>query len=291
MSKKILVVGANGMLGSSLLRYFTQYPYYQVLGTVRTDGAKSKLAKQGFNNVISNIDVTVFETIEKVIADLQPDFVLNCVGIIKQLDAAKNNITSISINSLLPHKLAQACSTYNAKLIHFSTDCVFSGKKGNYNEKDSPDAYDLYGKSKQLGEVDYDGHLTLRTSIIGHEISSHHSLVDWFLAQKDSINGYSAAVFSGLPTVYVAEVIHNYIISNAACCGLRHLSVEPINKYELLSLIKTIYSHNIEILDSKDLTIDRSLDSSLFRQETGFEPLCWPELIEKMNDEYNKYFR
>lgn len=291
MSKKILVVGANGMLGSSLLRYFTQYPYYQVLGTVRTNGAKSKLAKQGFNNVISNIDVTIFETIEKVIADLQPDYVLNCVGIIKQLDAAKNNITSISINSLLPHKLAQSCSTYNAKLIHFSTDCVFSGEKGNYNEKDLPDAYDLYGKSKQLGEVDYDGHLTLRTSIIGHEISSHHSLVDWFLAQKNSINGYSAAVFSGLPTVYVAEVIHNYIIANVACCGLRHLSVEPINKYDLLSLIKTVYSHNIEIFDSKELTIDRSLDSSLFRLETGFEPLCWPKLIEKMNDEYNKYFR
>ncbi|ENO0516206.1 dTDP-4-dehydrorhamnose reductase family protein [Escherichia albertii] len=291
MSKKILVIGANGMLGSSLLRFFTQYPCYKVLGTVRNDGAKLELVKQGFNNVISGIDVTIFSTIEKTIDNLRPDYVFNCVGIIKQLDAAKDNITSISINSLLPHKLARLCSTYKAKLIHFSTDCVFSGKKGNYNEKDLPDAYDLYGKSKQLGEVDYGGHLTLRTSIIGHEISSHHSLVDWFLSQKNSINGYSNAVFSGLPTVYVAEVIHKYIIPNAGCCGLRHLSVEPINKYELLGLINEIYSHNIQINNSKDLKIDRSLDSSLFRQETGFAPLNWPELIEKMNNEYNKYFR
>ncbi|EHW2654272.1 SDR family oxidoreductase, partial [Escherichia coli] len=211
MSKKILVIGANGMLGSSLLRFFTQYPCYKVLGTVRNDGAKLELVKQGFNNVISGIDVTIFSTIEKTIDNLRPDYVFNCVGIIKQLDVAKDNITSISINSLLPHKLARLCSTYKAKLIHFSTDCVFSGKKGNYNEKDLPDAYDLYGKSKQLGEVDYGGHLTLRTSIIGHEISSHHSLVDWFLSQRNSINGYSNAVFSGLPTVYVAEVIHKYI--------------------------------------------------------------------------------
>lgn len=291
MNKRILIVGANGMLGSSLLRYFTQYSRYDVLGTVRSNSAKAKLSKQGFDNIISQVDVLEYETIENVISDWKPDFLFNCVGIIKQLDAAKNNILSLSINSLLPHQLAKTCTRNETKLIHFSTDCVFSGKQGNYCEESFPDAYDLYGKSKQLGEVVYDGHLTLRTSIIGHEISSQHSLIDWFLSQKNYIYGYSKAIFSGMPTVYVAEIIHDYILPNPNCCGLRHLSVDPIDKFSLLKLVKKQYSHNIEIIESSDLEIDRSLDSFLLRQEVGFYPASWPKLIEKMNDEYNKFFR
>ncbi|EET5951102.1 sugar nucleotide-binding protein, partial [Escherichia coli] len=145
MNKRILIVGANGMLGSSLLRYFTQYSRYDVLGTVRSNSAKAKLSKQGFDNIISQVDVLEYETIENVISDWKPDFLFNCVGIIKQLDAAKNNILSLSINSLLPHQLAKTCTRNETKLIHFSTDCVFSGKQGNYCEESFPDAYDLYG--------------------------------------------------------------------------------------------------------------------------------------------------
>ncbi|MTH47363.1 dTDP-4-dehydrorhamnose reductase family protein [Intestinirhabdus alba] len=291
MLKKILVLGANGMLGGSLFRYFSREPDFEVLGTVREENAKLKLLNQGFQNTVSGINAYHFDTVERIINEFNPDYVFNCVGIIKQLDAAKNNVASITINSLLPHQLAHVCSINNAKLIHFSTDCVFSGQKGAYCENDTPDAYDLYGKSKLLGEVDYGQHLTLRTSIIGHEISSNHSLVDWFLTQKSSVKGFSKAIFSGLPTIYIAEVIHKWVIPNDNCKGLRHLSVSAINKYELLKLIKKQYSHNIDIIESPDLIIDRSLDSSLFRTETKFTPMSWPVLIEKMNDEYNKYFR
>ncbi|HGA5386845.1 TPA: dTDP-4-dehydrorhamnose reductase family protein, partial [Salmonella enterica subsp. enterica serovar Waycross] len=272
-------------------RFYSKLSEYDVLGTVRNDEAKLKISKQGFTNTISNVEFYNLDVINKIIAEFHPDYVFNCVGIIKQLNAAKDYLVSISVNSLLPHQLAQICSRHNAKLIHFSTDCVFSGRQGSYCETDIPDASDLYGKSKQLGEIDYDGHLTLRTSIIGHEISSNHSLVDWFLSQNHTVHGYSKAIFSGLPTVYVAEVIHKYILPNESCIGLRHLSVAPINKYELLGLIKKQYCHNIKIIESTELVIDRSLDSSLFRRETNFVPLCWSELIEKMNNEYNEYFR
>lgn len=289
MRKKILIVGANGMLGSSLMRHFASEANFNVIGTTRSRATAEFLEKNYNVTIISDIDVTNFSRLKEVIADQQPDYVFNCVGIIKQLDAAKNNIMSIEINSLLPHKLAQICTEHHSRLIHFSTDCVFKGSKGNYVESDEPDSTDLYGKSKELGEVDYDGHLTLRTSIIGHELGSNHSLVDWFLSQNESITGFTNAIFSGLPTCYMAEVIQQYVLPNDVS-GLFHLSVDPINKYELLSLINKIYGKNITIKPSGDFKIDRSLDSTPFREKTGFVPELWPKLIEKMNNEYKRYF-
>ncbi|EMQ2223667.1 TPA: SDR family oxidoreductase [Citrobacter freundii] len=289
MRKKILIVGANGMLGSSLLRYFSSIGGYEVLGTTRNIVVAEQLEQKLNVKIIDNVDATDFKRLESVVEEHKPNIVLNCVGIIKQLDAAKNNILSIEINSLLPHKLAQLCSVHNAKLIHFSTDCIFKGTKGNYVEYDESDAIDLYGKSKFLGEVGYDGHLTLRTSIIGHELESNHSLVDWFLSQKNSVTGFTNAIFSGLPTCYMAEVIHKYVLPNNLS-GLFHLSVDPISKYDLLNIIKKVYGKNIDIKPADDFRIDRSLNSTLFRNKTNFAPESWTKLIEKMNDEYNKYF-
>ncbi|MEB1142868.1 SDR family oxidoreductase [Citrobacter freundii] len=289
MRKKILIVGANGMLGSSLLRYFSSIGGYEVLGTTRNIVVAEQLEQKLNVKIIDNVDATDFKRLESVVEEHKPNIVLNCVGIIKQLDAAKNNILSIEINSLLPHKLAQLCSVHNAKLIHFSTDCIFKGTKGNYVEDDESDAIDLYGKSKFLGEVGYDGHLTLRTSIIGHELESNHSLVDWFLSQKNSVTGFTNAIFSGLPTCYMAEVIHKYVLPNNLS-GLFHLSVDPISKYDLLNIIKKVYGKNIDIKPADDFRIDRSLNSTLFRNKTNFSPESWTKLIEKMNDEYNKYF-
>ncbi|EAN8505911.1 SDR family oxidoreductase [Salmonella enterica] len=289
MRKKILIVGANGMLGSSLLRYFSSIGGYEVIGTTRNIVVAEQLERKLNVKIIDNVDATDFKRLESVVEEHKPNIVLNCVGIIKQLDAAKNNILSIEINSLLPHKLAQLCSAHNAKLIHFSTDCIFKGTKGNYVEDDESDAIDLYGKSKFLGEVGYDGHLTLRTSIIGHELGSNHSLVDWFLSQKNSVTGFTNAIFSGLPTCYMAEVIHKYVLPNNLS-GLFHLSVDPISKYDLLNIIKKVYGKNIDIKPTDDFRIDRSLNSTLFRNKTIFAPESWTKLIEKMNDEYNKYF-
>jgi len=290
MPNKVLVLGASGMLGNSLFRYFSEKAEYTTLGTVRKDAALKLVNEQGFNNITSGIDITNINSIENVICDFKPDVVFNCIGVIKQLDAAKNNIQSISINSLLPHQLAELCTLHSAKLIHFSTDCVFTGSRGGYVESDFADAPDLYGRSKLLGEVTYDGHLTLRTSIIGHEISSHHSLVDWFLNQENEVDGYSSAIFSGLPTCYMAEVLDKFILPNKELSGLRHLSVSPINKYDLLTIVRNIYGKETIINKSSKLIIDRSLNSEQICHETGFVADNWLNLIKRMNNEYNRYF-
>lgn len=290
MSKRILVLGASGMLGGSLFRYFSRTEDFEVLGTVRSNKAVEHLNRQGFTNLIEGLDVKETGSLENLLHQFKPAYIFNCIGLIKQLGESKNPVSAVEINSLLPHKLAALASSVQAKLIHFSTDCVFSGNKGCYAESDVPDAFDIYGRSKLLGEVDYDGHLTLRTSIIGHELDSSDSLIDWFLSQKGSrINGYSKAVFSGLPTCYMAEFIDKYVISNDVA-GLYHLSVEPIDKFTLLNLVKDIYKIDIDISEFSDFEIDRSLDSSRLRQHVNFSPLPWPQLVKKMYSEYCEYF-
>ena len=290
MSKRILVLGANGMLGGSLHRYFTNTEN-NVVGTVRSNEALNQLTSMGFKNVISGIDVTDHKILESTICELQPDYVFNCIGLIKQLSQSELPVAAIEINSLLPHKLAEICTKYDSRLIHFSTDCVFSGSTGGYTESSLPDATDLYGRSKLLGEVSYDKHLTLRTSIIGHELNSNISLVDWFLSQSGTVKGFSKAIFSGLPTFFVAEFLDKYVIHNPNLSGIYHLSAEPIDKYNLLLLIKNKYGIELDVIDSPDLVIDRSLNSDSLRELINFQPPTWPDLIEKMNHEFNNYFR
>lgn len=290
MTKKILVLGANGMLGGSLHRYFTR-AQHNVVGTVRSTAAQQQVSAMGFDNIRSGVDVTDPKTLEAVIADVKPDYVFNCIGLIKQLAQSEQPVAAIEMNSLLPHRLAELCSKYASRLVHFSTDCVFNGARGGYTEASLPDATDLYGRSKLLGEVAYGQHLTLRTSIIGHEIDSNLSLVDWFLSQRGQVKGFSKAVFSGLPTCYVAEFINNHVFPNPDLRGLYHLSVEPIDKYQLLSLIKERYNIAVDIIDYPDFVIDRSLDSSALRDLVDFKPPAWPELVEAMNNEYNSYFK
>lgn len=286
MSKKILVIGANGMLGGSIFRYFSRQSGFEVLGTVRAEARKQQLASLGFANTVCGVDVHDDIALEKVFADFKPDFVFNCVGLIKQLAASKKTVLAIQINALLPHKLAELASQFGAKLIHFSTDCVFSGAKGMYVEQDTPDATDIYGRSKLLGEVEYAPHLTLRTSIIGHESNSNVSLVDWFLSQERTVKGFSKAFFSGLPTIYVAKFVHQYVLNNSDLTGLYHLSVDRIDKFTLLSLIKEVYGKETTIENYSDFAIDRSLDSSRLRSAVDFVPLSWLELIQEMHNEY-----
>ncbi|MGG2079121.1 dTDP-4-dehydrorhamnose reductase family protein [Lelliottia nimipressuralis] len=288
---KILIVGASGMLGGSLLRYFANNTEHDVYGTVRDSNAQSKLVSQYNAKIISDVNVHDINRLRNVVSEVRPHYVLNSVGVVKQLKESKFPVQSISINSLLPHQLAEICSENDAKLIHFSTDCVFSGKKGNYSVGDIPDAFDLYGRSKLLGEVDYAPHLTLRTSIIGHEQGSNHSLVDWFLNQSGEVKGFNKAIFSGVPTVYMAELLNKYIFTNPNLSGLYQVSVDPIDKYTLLSLIKNIYKKEINILKDDSLSIDRSLNSSEFKMDTGMSNPTWHELIEKMYNEYKTYFK
>jgi dTDP-4-dehydrorhamnose reductase len=184
------------------------------------------------------------------------------------------------------------CRTAGARLIHVSTDCVFDGKKGNYTENDISNATDLYGRSKFLGEVAYSPHcVTLRTSIIGHEIKGRLGLIEWFMSQDKKIQGYKNAIFSGFPTIEVAHILRDYILPNQNLTGIYHISSDPISKYELLKLVAEKYDKKIEIEPYDDFYQNRSLDSSLFRKITGYEPPTWPELIEKMYKHYMSFYK
>ncbi|WP_407330994.1 dTDP-4-dehydrorhamnose reductase family protein [Enterovibrio sp. 27052020O] len=287
---RVLVIGATGMLGYSLFSNLSEHNTLTVFGTVRSVSGKEKYFYGLRNRLIEGVDVENVSSLEDAFNISNPDVVINCVGIIKQQDISKQHIASIKINSLLPHILAELCDKYKARLIHFSTDCIFDGAKGHYKESDLPTARDLYGKSKYLGEVDYGNHITLRTSIIGHELDSSVSLVDWFLSQSGQVKGYSQAIFSGLPTCYVAKVLLEKVITNSSLRGVYNLSVEPIDKYTLLSLISAAYNKSTTIVESKEVTIDRSLNSDNFRSKVGFTPASWPELIDYMNIDYRKRY-
>jgi len=289
MSRRILVLGSNGMLGGSIFRFLSKISKYDVIGTVRAQAASEALARQGFANTVSGIDAADMNSVAGLIRDFSPHFLINCVGVVKQLGISKAPIPAISLNSLLPHQLAELCSDSGCRLVHFSTDCVFLGDKGDYSEIDTPDADDLYGRSKLLGEVAYDSHLTLRTSIIGHEMSGHVSLVDWYLKQDKRVKGYSRAVFSGFPTVYIAQFLHDYVL-DSQLSGLYNLSSIPINKFSLLSMIREQYQVKTVIDECRELQVDKSLSSIKLQAKTGFSPPPWNELIAAMHGEYNEYF-
>ena len=281
---RVLVIGASGMLGNAVLRLFSQSPGYEAFGSVRSSAARRILPEDMHANVINGVDVENFDSLMRLFDIARPSVVINCVGLVKQLAEADDPLAAIPLNALLPHRLARLCAVAGARFVHMSTDCVFSGTQGMYTESDVADAKDLYGRSKFLGEVDYPHAITLRTSIIGHELDGARSLVDWFLAQEGSVRGFKRAIFSGLPTVEVARVIRDHVIPHPELHGLYHLSAAPINKFDLLTLVAGTYSKAIDINADERLIIDRSLNSTRFRQATGFEPKLWPELISSMHD-------
>ncbi|WP_345853975.1 SDR family oxidoreductase [Shewanella algae] len=287
----VLILGATGMLGYSLFSNLSDNAELTVKGTVRNIHGKRAYFEKYQDKLLQGVDVTDIASLEKTIIETKPDVVINCIGLIKQHSISKQHIDAIKINALLPHELANLCDRFQARLIHFSTDCVFTGKKGLYTEDDLPDARDLYGTSKCLGEVSYGNHLTLRTSIIGHELNSSVSLVDWFLSQQGATKGFSKAVFSGLPTCYIAKLLVETIFPNSELSGLYHLSVEPIDKFALLNLVAKVYEKEIEINKSTEIVIDRSLDSTRFRTATNFKPPLWAELVEYMHQDFVKRYQ
>jgi dTDP-4-dehydrorhamnose reductase len=283
-SKRLVVLGANGMLGNTILRFFALDPSYEVFGTVRRSTLIPHLQQMAPTvQLVPGIDVLSLDSLTRLFADIQPNVVINCIGVVKQLSDANDPLTAVPINALLPHRLARLAQVARARLIHMSTDCVFSGKKGNYTEDDFPDAEDLYGRSKLLGEVDYPNAITLRTSIIGHELAGTRSLIDWFLSQSEEIQGYKNAIFSGLPTVEIARIIHELVIPNPTLHGLYHLSAAPISKFDLLSLVAKVYGKDIKIKPSDEYVIDRSLNSDRFSFATGFQPASWEHLVRHMH--------
>lgn len=286
---KILILGITGMLGNTLWRVLSQNNNKNdsVWGTLRDPQALRYFPHETHEQCLINVNVLDQTSLENVFNRVQPDVVVNCIGLIKQLASSKNPLVVLPINAMLPHHLSALCEIHKARLIHISTDCVFSGKKGMYLEDDISDAEDLYGKSKYIGEVSDAPHaLTIRTSMIGHELASHHSLVDWFLFQQTSVKGFTRAIFSGFPCVELAKIIRDILIPRDDLHGVYHVSAEPIDKYHLLKLVAEIYGKLINIAADDTFSIDRSLNSQRFRALTGYQPPNWPTLIKQMHADY-----
>ena len=278
---KILILGGNGMLGHLLFKYLSLN--HNVRVTLRRPiefYSKYKIFTN--ENAYAGIDIRSDDTIQGVLAEFRPDAVVNAIGIVKQREIAKKPIPSIEINALFPHKLAVLCGRLGIRLIHMSTDCVFSGTRGNYREEDLPDPIDLYGRTKLLGELQQENTLTLRSSIIGRELTEKKNLLEWFLSQNGRINGYKKAVFSGFTTLEMSRIIENMLVNFPEAAGLYHVSSYPISKYDLLVLLKTKLNLNLEIAADETYICDRSLDSTRFRKEFAYNPPTWEAMVDEL---------
>ena len=240
--------------------------------------------------VIEGVDAFDFDTVIRAFAAVRPEVVINAIGVIKQLPSAKDPFVALTINSLFPHRLATLCRASGARLISIGTDCVFSGRRGMYTETDIADAEDVYGRTKYLGEASGEGCLTLRTSIIGRELGTAHSLIEWFLSNRGGkVKGFSKVIYSGFPTIVMAGIIADVIERQPDLAGLYHVSSQPINKYDLLRLVRDAYRIEVDIERDENFQIDRSLDSQRFRSATNFTPATWPEMVQQMADDTTPY--
>ena len=278
---RILILGGDGMLGHQL--FTSLQARHEVRCTLRQDlaaYAQSELFLA--ERVYTGIDVRSSERLVEVLADFRPEAVINCIGIVKQRPTAKEIIPSLELNALFPHRLAVLCKMIEAQLVHISTDCVFNGLKGNYKESDPADAEDLYGKTKFLGEVHGARCLTLRTSIIGRELSRHTGLLDWFLRQTGNIKGYTRAIYTGFTTHEMSRIIEHILTGYPEASGVYQVSSDRINKYELLLLFREKFGHEIEIVPDDVFCCDRSLNSSRFRAEFSYTPPTWLQMIDEL---------
>lgn len=274
---KVIVLGVAGMLGNALFKHLSKFNEIKLYGTMR--GRPYNHLRQLSNQIRCDVDVGDMNSVFDLISSVNPDMVINCVGLIKQRPSAENLELATLVNGLFPHQLAKITNSLGIRLVHFSTDCVFSGRVGGYTEMDMPDTQELYGLTKLLGEVVDGKALTIRTSIVGHELSTKHSLLNWFLNENESVSGYKKAFFSGLTTLEVARVIKEIVMPNENLRGLYHLSSNPISKYDLLSLINEIYRHNVKIFPSDDVVLDRTLNAKKFIDATGYVPPSWRDMV------------
>ncbi|MEW5744479.1 MAG: SDR family oxidoreductase [Nitrospirota bacterium] len=282
---RTLILGGDGMLGHQLfshvrIRHDVRVTLRQELGTYQ----RFKLFTE--DHTYAGVDVRNMDRLMEVVGDFHPEVIVNAVGIVKQREEAKEYLPSIEINSLLPHRLAMLCKAIGARLLHVSTDCVYSGKRGNYKEGDLADTEDLYGKSKWLGEVSGTNCITLRTSIIGRELSRKAGLFEWFLAQQGLVKGYRNAIFSGFTTIELSRIIEKIMVEHPEASGIYHVSSEPISKFDLLVLIKKALKLSVEIAPQDEFKCDRSLDSTKFRSEFMYSPPSWEDMIYELATVY-----
>jgi dTDP-4-dehydrorhamnose reductase len=288
---KILVLGGSGMLGHKLVQRLSRA--HEVKYTLR--GEFERLKQFGIlprEDAFESVDAMDFDAVNDTISACGPDVVINAIGVVKQVAESNNVVRALTVNSIFPNKLAQLSHGAGFRLITMSTDCVFSGSRGNYSEHDIPDALDLYGQSKHWGEVEQQNCVTIRTSIIGRELGGTHGLFEWFVSQEGkAVNGYSRAIFSGFPTLVIADIILDIIDKHRELCGVYHISSDPISKFDLLTKINERFELDIDIKDAPEVTLDRSLDSTKFRNATGFLPPTWDQMIDVMASEDRQYLQ
>lgn len=286
MTTRILILGVTGMLGNAMLRVLhgaAASDGLEVFGTMRSPGGMAHFPDIPADRLIAHVDVENQDELVALLGRVRPDVVINCIGLVKQHSDANDPLVALPVNAMLPHRLAGLCALLGARLVHVSTDCVFNGQKGFYTESDPSDAYDLYGRSKYLGEVTAPHTITLRTSIIGHELNGARSLIGWFLAQEGEIKGFTKAIFSGLPTMELANVVRQHVLPKPELSGLYHVAAQPISKFDLLTLVAEAYGKDITIHPDETLDIDRSLDGTRFSEATGYRADPWPDLIARMH--------
>ena len=280
MKNVILVLGSSGMLGSAIFKYLLKDPKLFVHGVSRS---KLDIFEKAYNKNIIVKDLSK-NNIELIIKKIKPEFIINCIGVINHKINKNNFKDVIYTNSMIPHILAEFCIKKKITLIHFSTDCVFNGTKGNYKEYDYSDCYDFYGKTKFIGEPNNNKTIVIRTSIIGHELNSKFGLLEWFLSQKKYVKGFKNFFFSGLPTVEIAEILYKYILKNKKIKnGLYHLGSKKISKLNLLKIIKKIYNKKDVIINPcyKPI-VNKTLNSDCFKKITNYHCPSWKDLIIKM---------
>ncbi len=284
---RVLILGGNGMLGHKLVQVLGRE--FETFSTIRREfAAVERFGIFDPERTTTNVDVTSERLLIEVIEKVRPDVLINCVGVIKQI--ASTPEIMVQINTVLPRKLAELSAKYSFRLILISTDCVFAGSKGNYSEADVPDAEDIYGKTKLGGEVVAPNCLTIRTSMFGRELGSSHSLIEWFLSMRNqTVSGYTRAIYSGFSTIVLSEIFLSLIRDHAELSGLFHISSDPVSKFELLELTNDAFEANVKINPDPSFAIDRSLDSTKFRSETGFVPPTWPGMIKLMADDSTPY--
>ena len=281
------------MLGHKLCRELLVK--HEVHTTLRgiDDACRNNPSLVGFSraNVRLGVNALDLQGVTEVIDDAKPQAVINCIGIVKQREAAKAAIPSILINALFPHQLAEICQKRNVRVIHVSTDCVFSGNRGSYTEDDIPDPPDLYGRTKLLGEIDGPGCLTLRTSIIGWELTQRAGLLEWFAAQRGrSIKGYRGAIYTGVSTTVLADLITTLLEKHPDLSGLYQVASKPINKYDLLVRLRDALGwKDIVISPDDDFRCDRSLAGGCFEAATGWHAPAWDDMIAGLAKEWAEY--
>lgn len=279
---RCLILGGDGMLGHQLMQSWLGR--HDVRVTVR--GALSDYSRYGLyriDNTYAGIDVQETNRVLEVLGDFRPEAVINCVGIIKQRSAAKASIPSLEVNSLWPHRLRLMCAAAGARLVHLSTDCVFNGRRGMYRLTDPADAEDLYGLSKYLGEVSDAPGITIRSSIIGLELSRKQSLIEWFLAQRGAIRGFTRAIYTGVTTIEMARVIDHVLTQEPDLHGVWQVASATISKYELLNKLSArLGRRDISITPDHTFHCDRSLDGSEFARRTGYRIPDWDQMLEEL---------